>query len=240
MNKKRSRVKKQLKNVMELIVIIFLAILFRSVVFEPYVVPSTSMLPTLLVGDRVIVKKFAYGISRYSFPFSPSLFKGRLFEFSKPERGDVIVFETDKVYIKRLIGLPGDTVQMVAGNLFVNGKKVKKINSHKLFSYNRIAVPEYIEELPNGLKYKTLDLEQGSLYDTTDIYRIPQDHYFFMGDNRDHSNDSRNPYGISFVPYENLLGKVDTIFFSSQEIRWYNPMLFTKLDKDRFFKPVDE
>ena len=222
-----------LKNFLETLALIILAILFRSVLYEPYVVPSSSMEPNLLVGDRIIVKKFSYGISKYSFPLSPPMFKGRILEWQKPQRGDIVVFETDRVYVKRLIGLPGDTIQMLEGKLYLNGKEVPQSPIKPLTSLR------YIESLPNGVNYIVLDTILNSYYDNTILYRVPEGHYFFMGDNRDNSSDSRSQSSIGFVPYENILGKVETVFFSSPEVRWYHPAFLFSLDKDRFFKSLN-
>jgi len=221
----------------EIIMIVFVAILIRSILFEPYVVPSSSMLPNLLIGDRIIVHKYIYGISKHSFPFSPNIFKGRLFAISKPERGDIVVFETDKVYVKRLIGLPGDKIQMIGGSLYINDRKVQKTLTYP-FEYNkRIKVPMYIETLPNNVRHSVLDFLVDGKFDNTIFYIVPEGHYFFMGDNRDDSRDSRDTNGnIGFVPEDKLLGKVTRVFFSSKEISWFNiPNIVLKIRLNRFF-----
>ncbi len=233
MPKHKKQSKSFIANVLEILIIIAFALLFRSVVYEPYVVPSTSMVPNLIIGDRIVVQKFAYGISRYSFPFSPPLFKGRILEWKKPSRGDIIVFETDKVYVKRLIGLPGDTIQMLGGQLHINGQPVEQT------AIKPTSLLQYFETLPNGKKYIVADEIYDSYYDHTPKYYVPQGHYFFMGDNRDYSNDSRNQNGIGFVPYENILGKVETILFSSPEVQWYNPSFLFSLNKNRFLKSLN-
>ena len=228
------------KVIKELLIVVVIAIIFRSVVYEPYVVPSRSMLPTLIEGDRIIISKFSYGISRYSFPFSPPIFKGRLFQLNKPKRGDVIVFETDKVYVKRLIGLPGDTVQMSYGILYINGKAVEKKSILKPFLYKEtVKLPQYHETLPNGHKYTILDFDPSSEFDNTRLFKVPEHHYFFMGDNRDDSRDSRDPYGIGFVHEDNLLGKVEIIFWSSPALNLYNIWgIINGFKLDRAFKKV--
>jgi len=232
--------KSTLRNAIETVLIVFIAIMVRSVLFEPWVVPSGSMLPTLLIGDRVIVNKYSYGISRYSFPFSPNLFSGRKFVFEKPERGDIVVFETDRVYIKRLIGLPGDKVQMVAGELYINDQAVPKIPTDPFQNYNGQMLDSYLETLPNNVEYRVLDFIDGSTYDNSGPYVVPENHYFFMGDNRDDSSDSRNMAGtIGFVYEDHLLGKVSRVFFSSQEISWYNiPGIILNMRSGRFFYPL--
>ncbi|MCH9753930.1 MAG: signal peptidase I [Alphaproteobacteria bacterium] len=229
--------KSTLQHFSEILVIIFIAILVRSILFEPYVVPSSSMLPNLLIGDRVMVNKYLYGISNRSFPFSPNIFKDRVFTLKKPERGDIVVFETDRVYIKRLIGLPGDKIQMIAGSLYINDHKVVKTLTHP-FEYDKeIKIPQYIETLPNHVTHTVLDFLVAGRFDNTKIYHVPENHYFFMGDNRDDSRDSRDLTGnIGFVHEKDLLGKVSRVFFSSKEISWYNiPNIILKIRPHRFF-----
>ena len=132
----RKEIFKYRKLIKEFVVILAIAIIFRSVIYEPYVVPSRSMLPTFIEGDRILVSKFSYGISKYSFPLSPPIFKGRLFQLNKPKRGEIIVFEKDKIYVKRLIGLPGDTIQVLYGTLYINGKEVEKRPLAEPFVYS--------------------------------------------------------------------------------------------------------
>jgi len=236
MTKKKNK-KSLLTHSIEMIIILFIAILFRSVLFEPYVVPSESMLPTLLIGDRVIVNKYIYGISRYSFPMSPNLFSGRMLEFSKPTRGDIIVFETDKVYIKRLIGLPGDKIEVINGNLYINDVAVPKEIDAPFEYQSGILIPRYTETLPNGVSYKVLDSEYNSAYDNSGPFFVPINHYFFMGDNRDNSRDSRDINGpIGFVGEDHILGRVTHTFFSSREPNWYNiPGIILNFRVDRTF-----
>jgi signal peptidase I len=208
--------------VSELFVVLVLALLFRSVVYEPYVVPSGSMLPTLIEGDRILISKFRYGISRYSFPLSPPLFKGRILEFRQPQRGDIIVFEKDKIYVKRLIGLPEDTVQVVNGKLYLNGFQVPKHKLHADFLHNGVRSAQYLENLPGGVTHTVLDTDDYSELDNTKVFTVPADHYFFMGDNRDDSKDSRADDGIGFVHKDELLGRVDLIIFSSPALKPYD------------------
>jgi signal peptidase I len=229
-------------NLKSLLIAIILAVTFRSVLYEPWLIPSGSMIPTLLVGDRIFISKWEYGISNFSFPFEPNLFKGRVLEFSKPERGDVIVFKQKKgdeyiTYIKRLIGLPGDVVQMVGGVLYINDKPVPKLETDP-FDLNGKTTPQFIETLPNGVSYHTLDMYDSQM-DNTQKYVVPENNYFFMGDNRDGSADSRYLNGIGFVPAENLLGKAKFIFFSTSA-EWYDVVGWvTKLRYSRLFKAVD-
>ncbi len=204
---------------------LILALVIRVFLFQPFNIPSGSMKPTLLVGDYLFVSKYSYGYSRFSFPFSPPLFSGRIFG-GTPKRGDVAVFrlprdhETD--YIKRVIGLPGDTVQMKGGVLYINGEAVPK---RRIADYvttdilgNEIRIPRYEETLPNGVKYTVLDQQRFGYHDNTRVFKVPPGHYFMMGDNRDNSTDSRvdqGPHRVGMVPLENFIGRAEIIFFSS-------------------------
>jgi len=198
---------------------LLLALVIRTLFFQPFSIPSGSMRPTLLEGDYLFVTKWAYGYSRYSLPFGPNLFSGRLWG-SQPERGDVVVFKFPPNpsidYIKRVVGLPGDRIQMKNGQLFINGvgvqrEKVGQIDNPDITEVNR-PVDVYRETLPNGVSYDTLDLSPNSIGDDTREFVVPPDHYFMMGDNRDNSSDSR--FTVGFVPYENLVGRANVIFFS--------------------------
>jgi signal peptidase I len=199
---------------------LIIAVVIRTFLFQPFSIPSGSMRPTLLEGDYLFVTKWAYGYSRYSMPFSPDLFSGRIFA-SKPHRGDVAVFklprDTSIDYIKRVIGLPGDHIQMRHGVLYINGEAVKKekigvIDNPDITQEFR-PVDLYKETLPNGVSYDTLDLTPDGISDDTREFVVPEGHYFMMGDNRDNSVDSRFP-SVGFVPYENFVGKANVIFFS--------------------------
>jgi signal peptidase I len=203
---------------------LILALLVRVFLFQPFNIPSGSMIPTLLIGDYLFVSKYSYGYSRYSFPFSPDLFSGRVWA-AEPDRGDVVVFklprdnETD--YIKRVIGLPGDEIQMVHGVLHINGKPVPKMRIDDYVvtdpSGRERRMPRFMETLPNGVSYPVLDLVQDGFGDNTEVYRVPERHFFMMGDNRDNSTDSRFLSEVGFVPFENLVGKAQIIFFSLDE-----------------------
>lgn len=198
---------------------LLLALVIRTLFFQPFSIPSGSMRPTLLEGDYLFVTKWAYGYSRYSLPFGPNLFSGRIWG-SVPERGDVVVFKFPPNpsidYIKRVVGLPGDHIQMKDGQLFINGagvsrEKVGQIDNPDITEVNR-PVDVYRETLPNGVSYDTLDLSPNSIGDNTREFVVPPDHYFMMGDNRDNSSDSR--FTVGFVPAENLVGRANIIFFS--------------------------
>jgi len=196
-----------------------LALVIRTFLFQPFSIPSGSMRPTLLEGDYLFVTKWAYGYSRYSLPFSPNLFSGRIFG-GAPERGDVVVFKfppnPSLDYIKRVIGLPGDRIQMKAGQLFINDvgvprEKVGQIDNPDITEVDR-PVDVYRETLPNGVTYDTLDLTANGIGDETREFIVPAGHYFMMGDNRDNSTDSR--FTVGYVPEENLVGRANIIFFS--------------------------
>ncbi|MGP8231834.1 MAG: signal peptidase I [Methylovirgula sp.] len=228
-----------------------IALVVRTLLFQPFNIPSGSMIPTLLIGDFLFVSKYAYGYSDHSLPFSPPLFRGRIFS-SPPKRGDVVVFklprdgQTD--YIKRVIGLPGDTIQMKDGRLYINGQivprePVDKVRTEDLFGRLR-DVATYKETLPGGVSHTVIEIEGDTgFYDNTGVYKVPPDDYFMMGDNRDNSTDSRVPPdqgGVGYVPSEDLVGRAEMIFFSVKPdapvwafwewpwtVRW-----------DRLFKPV--
>ncbi|TWG94688.1 signal peptidase I [Mesorhizobium sp. J18] len=198
---------------------LLLALVIRTFLFQPFSIPSGSMRPTLLEGDYLFVTKWAYGYSRYSLPFGPPIFSGRIWA-SEPERGDVVVFKfppnPSLDYIKRVIGLPGDRVQIRDGQLFINDEavsreKVGQIDNPDITEVDR-PVDVYRETLPNGVSYDTLDLTPNSIGDNTREFVVPEGHYFMMGDNRDNSADSR--FSVGFVPAENLVGRANIIFFS--------------------------
>jgi signal peptidase I len=197
------------------------ALVVRTFLFEPFNIPSGSMIPTLLVGDYLFVSKYTYGYSKHSFPFSPSLFSGRIFQ-REPERGDVAVFKlpTDNKtdYIKRIVGLPGDRIQVISGILHVNGKPVirRRIADFEVAGGRRGKAVQYREVLPGGYTHPIIEMERDSGYlDNTAVYSVPKGHYFMMGDNRDNSQDSRVLNRVGFVPAENLVGKAEFLFFST-------------------------
>ena len=206
---------------------LLIALALRIFLFQPFTIPSSSMRPNLLIGDYVVVSKFSYGYSKNSIPFSPPLFKGRIFA-GTPKRGDVIVFKTPaeghKDLIKRLIGLPGDTIQVTHGVLFVNGKALPRVYDGRAEGDEgacpNLATPmRFLETNPIGRQYVTYDCGQGDL-DDTPVYLVPEGHYFFMGDNRDNSLDSRvaaESGGVGYVPAENLVGKAETVMVSWKE-----------------------
>lgn len=206
---------------------ILLAAFFRSIFFEPFHIPSGSMKGGLLPGDYIIISKYSYGYSKYSFPFAIIPFEGRVFD-KKPERGDVIVFKLPTNprinYIKRLIGMPGDKIQVKSGVLYINDKEIPKVKIDDFLddvqfdgkNYKE-SVAQYKETLPNGISYDVLDIEQSSIADNTDVYIVPEGKYFFMGDNRDRSKDSRFLSDVGFVSEEFLMGKARVIFLSKTD-----------------------
>ena len=236
-----------IENIKTLFYALIIAIIIRSLIIQPFYIPSSSMEPSLLVGDRIFVTKYSYGYSKHSFPFSPSIFKGRILS-NKPERGDIVVFKTPADnrtdYIKRLIGLPGDQVQFLDSNLYINNSEVVKSrlsSSDKIYcgTYD-LDVYTFEENLPNGIKHKSVYLKNFP-YDNSDPFVVPDDHYFFLGDNRDCSKDSRFLSSVGYVHKDNLVGKAQFIFFSSDKSLG-NIFSFWKWNKslrfNRFLKKI--
>ena len=234
-------------NIITIFYALIIAIIIRSFFIQPFYIPSSSMEPGLLVGDRLFVTKYSYGYSRHSFPFSPRIFDGR-FLYKNPKRGDVIVFKTPTDnrtdYIKRLIGLPGDTIQFIDGDVYLNDKQVlksyiKSINNGSCGSKS-IEVRTFEEKLPNGKKYLASYLKDYS-YQNSDKFKVPKNHFFYLGDNRDCSKDSRFLSSVGYVHKDNIVGKARFIFFSS-DYRIGRVFEFWKWHKSfrikRFFKKI--
>ena len=208
-------------NIKTLIIALVIAIIIRSLFFQPFYIPSSSMEPTLLVGDRIFVSKYTYGFSKHSFPFSPPVLNKRIFN-SKPNYGDLIVFKTPTDnrtdFIKRLIGFPGDEIQFINGELYLNKKKIIREEIKEKFQITcgeEISeVISYMEILPNGKRHLAVYNKTGSMMNT-DKYVVPDEHYFFLGDNRDCSRDSRFLSSVGYVHEINLIGKAKIIFFSN-------------------------
>lgn len=219
---------------------LLLALVVRTFLFQPFTIPSGSMMPNLLVGDYLFVSKYSYGYSRFSLPHGPAIFDGRVWS-AEPDRGDIAVFKLPRNpridYIKRVIGLPGDRIQMIDGALYINGTPVERERAGSWTPEGGgPAIPVYRETLPNGVSYDTLDITQRGEGDDTPVYEVPPNHYFFMGDNRDNSLDSR--FDVGFVPFENLVGPAQVIFFSVRNgahplavWRWPSDMRTSRLFK---------
>jgi signal peptidase I len=204
---------------------LLIAVVVRTLLFQPFNIPSGSLIPTLLIGDYLFVSKYSYGYSRYSIPFGPPVMSGRVWA-SEPKRGDIAVFKLPKDnstdYIKRVIGLPGDKIQMIRGILQINGKPVVR---ERIADYEAVSpfgrprpAPHYLETLPNGVTHQVIEIEgDNGAWDNTEVYTVPPNHFFMMGDNRDNSTDSRDLSAVGFVPFENLVGRAEIIFFSIDE-----------------------
>ncbi len=237
-----------IENTKTLFYALVIAIAIRSLLIQPFYIPSSSMEPNLLVGDRIFVTKYSYGYSKHSFPFSPPIFKGRIMH-KNPERGDIVVFKTPADnrtdYIKRLIGLPGDKVQFISSNLYINSSEVMKsrlsTNDIIFCGKKKIDVFTFEELLPNGKKFITVYSKEYT-FQNSDPFVIPKNHYFFLGDNRDCSKDSRFLSSVGYVHKDNLVGKAQFIFFSSDRSIG-SIFLFWKWNKslrfNRFFKKLN-
>tara|TARA_B110000438_G_scaffold299764_1_gene350629 strand:+ start:321 stop:1049 length:729 start_codon:yes stop_codon:yes gene_type:complete len=236
---------KIIENIKTIFYALLIALIIRSLFFQPFYIPSSSMEPSLLIGDRLFVSKYSYGYSRHSLPFSPTTSNKRI--FSKiPTRGDVIVFKTPADnrtdYIKRLIGLPGDRIKILNYELYINDKKVKKVSTNsntQINCGNQILDIDFFKEtLPNGKTYIAAYRKEGSMKET-DLFVVPENHYFFMGDNRDCSKDSRFLSSVGYVNFNNLVGNAKFTFFSNDkkvasfyEIwKWSKSIRFNRLFK---------
>ncbi|MBQ9035481.1 MAG: signal peptidase I [Alphaproteobacteria bacterium] len=235
------------ENIITIVLAVFIALIIRSFWLEPFRIPSGSMYPTLQVGDYLFVSKYTYGYSRYSFPAGLPLFKGRIF-YSEPQRGDIAVFKFPKNphtdFIKRIIGLPGDKIQVKDGHLYINGEQVERNEKERYIIDEYVAIPEfyhqYDETLPEGKIHRIIEMsDEERIVDNTEEFTVPEDMFFMMGDNRDRSDDSR--LSVGFVPKENLVGKARFIFFSHSDKgslikpwTWFNAIRWK-----RFFKGIE-
>ena len=243
--KKKSFKSNVIENLITLFYALIIATIIRSLIIQPFYIPSSSMEPTLLIGDRIFVSKYSYGYSKHSLPFSPKIYDKRLFEKS-PKIGDLVVFKTPAGnrtdYIKRLIASSGDSIQFINGEIFLNSKKIirKKINIKQNIRCgpNSYEVNAFVETLPNGKSYTAVYNKAGTMMNT-DLYIVPKDQFFFLGDNRDCSKDSRFLSSVGYVKKINLVGKAQIIFFSNDTIKgslfkiWN---LNNSLRLNRFFK----
>ena len=238
---------KIIENLNTLFYALVIGLIIRSFLFQPFYIPSSSMEPNLLIGDRLFVSKYSYGYSRHSLPFSPKIYNKRIFA-KRPKVGDIIVFKTPADnrtdYIKRLIGLPGDAIQIINGDLYLNDLKITKRkieDSLNIKCGDEILNANFYEEiLPNGTKYVAVYKKDGTMLNT-DRFVVPENHYFFMGDNRDCSKDSRFLSSVGYVNFNNLVGKGQIIFFSNS-IEEGSFLKFWKWNKsvrfDRIFKRI--
>ena len=221
--------------------------IIRTFLFQPFSIPSGSMKNTLLIGDYLLVSKYSYGYSTYSLPLNIYLFSGRIINTNQPKRGDIAVFKLPRDnktnYIKRVIGLPGESIQINKGVIFINNKPIKR-KLIKTFStknsklYNKGKIYCFLETLPNGISYKILEHNSNSSWNNTQVYEIPKNHYFMMGDNRDNSIDSRFLSLVGYVPLENFIGKARILFFSINKNdklwkfwKWYHQIRWSRIGK---------
>ncbi|OUX53067.1 MAG: signal peptidase I [Pelagibacteraceae bacterium TMED287] len=212
-------------NIKTIFIALIIAVIIRSFLFQPFYIPSSSMEPTLLIGDRIFVSKYTYGYSNHSLPFSPPIMNKRVLK-KTPQRGDLVVFKTPADnrtdYIKRLIGLPGDTIQFIEGEILLNKKPIirKRVNfiQEVRCGSSDLKVDAYEEKLNNGVTYIAVYNKNGTLKNT-DLFTVPENHYFFLGDNRDCSKDSRFLSSVGYVKNLNLVGKAQIIFFSNDTVK---------------------
>ena len=245
-NKKRNSWDETIATVL---IALVLAITFRSFVFEPFHIPTGSMKDNLLVGDYLFVSKYSYGYSRYSFPFGLPLFEGRKMELSKPQRGDIVVFRlpanTKIDFIKRIIGMPGDHIQLKDGIVYINGSPLKREPKGDFIDDENKSSPKTIsrfdETLPEGKHIEILKQYTSGPADNTQLYEVPPGHYFMMGDNRDNSHDSRFLEDVGYIPEENIVGHAQIIFFSTDGTsQWVNPLSwFSAIRTERLFKFIE-
>jgi len=237
-----------IENIKTIFYALIIALIIRSILIQPFYIPSSSMEPNLLVGDRLFVTKYTYGYSKHSFPFSPPIINGRIFS-KKPNRGDVVVFKTPSDnrtdYIKRLIGLPGDVIQINNGDLFINSNQVLKSRistNDTIYCGNKVMpVNTFEEKLPNSINHISVYSSEYTMQNS-DKFIVPDKHYFFLGDNRDCSKDSRFLSSVGYVHENNLVGKARFIFFSSDSRKasifkiWKWPEI---IRLNRFFKKIN-
>jgi len=242
--KKRNKFYSNIKSISFAILI---ALFIRSFFFEPFNIPSGSMKPNLLVGDFIFVSKYSYGYSKHSLPFSIPIIPGKI--LSKiPKRGDVVVFKTPENnrtdYIKRVIGLPGDKIKIVNGKIFINNSEIirKKVNdfidNDKDANIKRVRM---YKEFFYDNEINVLDITDNGIVDNTQLYTVPKDHFFVMGDNRDNSQDSRFINSVGFIPFKNLVGKAQFIFFSLENSRFIEIWKWPKAIRyERIFKKIND
>ena len=232
-------------NIRSILIAIFIALIIRSFIFEPFNIPSGSMKPNLLIGDFIFVSKWSYGYSRHSLPFSIPVIPGKIFK-KNPERGDIVVFKTPENnrtdYIKRVIGLPGDTIKIKDGIIILNDIEILRKKMSDFIdidkNYNKIRIRKYKEYLINR-EIEVLDLIDNGIADNTYEFKVPENYFFVMGDNRDNSQDSRFFNTVGFIPTNNLVGKAQFIFFSLENSRFLEVWKWPKAIRfDRIFKKI--
>ncbi len=227
---------------------VIIALVVRTLAYEPFSIPSASMQPNLLIGDYLFVSKFTYGYSRFSLPYSVPLFEDRILMGEGPARGDIAVFrlpsDTKTDFIKRVIGLPGDEIQVQRGRLYINGEPVERelVDGAAMLDGRPVpGITEYIETLPNGISYRIWEETDNGFFDNTPVYQVPEGHYFMMGDNRDHSQDSRAIHQVGFVPAQNFIGPAEFLFFSHDPAKplWPIDDWIAGIRVDRIFDALD-
>ena len=238
-------INKILDNLKVLGIALIIAVLIRSFLFQPFYIPSSSMEPTLLVGDRIFVSKYAYGYSKHSFPFSPPILQKRIFS-SKPNYGDLVVFKTPSDnrtdFIKRVIGLPGDKIRIIDGQIEINENLIIRKKDNDFIDVdkngNNKRIRKYLEYF-DQIEIEVLDIMDQGIVDNTSLYIVPENHFFVMGDNRDNSQDSRFINSVGYIPMENLVGKARFIFFSLENSRFFQIWKWPKAIRfDRLFKSI--